>query len=240
MASNFNLQDTVNWCEPFMSGKPLFLGAINQPALTSANIVLQTILSPPFTWRWNRAEAAPFNTVVGNTDNAAALADFGFIERAFLKLAQQPTYEIPNIKDSLGPASASEEDRPHTIAAQLDDNAGNITFRVNPAYDQIYSAVVMYQKKAPIMLSLASTWSPMPDEMSFIYNHGFLAMCLLFDDDARFQIINSKFVAALLSSSQGLSEMQRNIFAERWTTQVAQAETAGLKARQGVQARSQI
>lgn len=240
MSSSRNLQDTVNWCEPFLSGKPLYLGAGSEPVLTNANIVKQTILAPPFRWAWNRAESAPFASAVGVSDNAVALSTFGFIERAYLVLAGQPTFEIPNIVECLGPANAQEKDRPLSIAAQLDDNAGNITFRVAPAYDQIYQVTIVHQQKAALMTSLASSWSPIPDEFSNIYNMGVLALSLMFDDDPRFQIVNSRFVASLLSRAEGLSETQRSIFAARWNMMLSQPEAGSMRVKQGVNASGQI
>jgi hypothetical protein len=53
--SNITLAATNNWTKRFVWQRPLNNGNSNEPALTSANIVLQTILGAPFSWRWNRA-----------------------------------------------------------------------------------------------------------------------------------------------------------------------------------------
>lgn len=240
MASTRNLQDTINWCSPFLSAKPVYTAPTNEPALTNANIILQTILSPPFSWPWNRVETAPQVLSAGVSDYSIAVPTFGFIERAYLTFAGDPTHEIPNIEPVLGPANAQEKDRPNSIAAQLDDGAGNITFRLLPAPDKAYSLVVMQQKKAALIQSLAGNWSPIPDEMGYIFNHGFLALCLLFDDDPRFQIINARFVASLLAKAQGLSETQRNIFVSMWNAQLVATASDNLRVKQGVGAAGQM
>lgn len=57
MASNTRtIQNTIDWAKFFVGNRPSVLGGANglEPALTSANMVIQTFLQPPFKWRWNR------------------------------------------------------------------------------------------------------------------------------------------------------------------------------------------
>lgn len=57
MASNTRtIQNTVDWAKYFVGNRPIILGGANglEPALTSANMVIQTFLQPPLKWRWNR------------------------------------------------------------------------------------------------------------------------------------------------------------------------------------------
>jgi hypothetical protein len=50
------IQDTINWAKRNSFNRNPVIGNSLEPALTSANIVLQTILSPPFDWWWNNLE----------------------------------------------------------------------------------------------------------------------------------------------------------------------------------------
>jgi hypothetical protein len=61
-----------------------------------------------------------------------------------------------------------------------------------------------------------STWTPIPDEYSRLYNWGFLALMYQYVDDARFQFANQKFIANLLSTSEGLTDTEKNIVLNNW------------------------
>jgi hypothetical protein len=54
MASSFTIQNTVDFCGPFLNYYPLSIGGSNQPALGIANSIAQVVLAPPFKWRFNR------------------------------------------------------------------------------------------------------------------------------------------------------------------------------------------
>ena len=48
--------DTINWAKRFSFERNPVIGNSLEPALTSANMVIQTVLSPPFDWWWNNLE----------------------------------------------------------------------------------------------------------------------------------------------------------------------------------------
>jgi hypothetical protein len=50
------IQDTINWAKRNSFNRNPVIGNSLEPALTSANIVLQTILAPPLDWWWNNLE----------------------------------------------------------------------------------------------------------------------------------------------------------------------------------------
>jgi hypothetical protein len=52
--STKKILDTLEWAKKFNFNRRSALGNFLEPAITNANIVLQTIVGPPFTWRWNR------------------------------------------------------------------------------------------------------------------------------------------------------------------------------------------
>lgn len=57
-SSTIKIQDTLNWANQFCGN--ILVGAANtnnpnQPALSIAQIVQETMLQPPLVWRWNRA-----------------------------------------------------------------------------------------------------------------------------------------------------------------------------------------
>jgi hypothetical protein len=50
------IADTINWAKRLSFNRNPVIGNSLEPALTSANLVMQTILSPPFDWWWNSEE----------------------------------------------------------------------------------------------------------------------------------------------------------------------------------------
>jgi hypothetical protein len=56
--STYTILDSMEWAKRFNFNRPAALGNRLEPAKTSANIVMQTILSPPFKWVWNSQEYA--------------------------------------------------------------------------------------------------------------------------------------------------------------------------------------
>src|SRR5579863_6144948 len=85
MASTKQIQDSMNWSQQYLYSQPLALGAANEPAITIANVVQQTMLGPPFVWRQNRGQlAAPIALVQGQQDYVTAIPTLGFVEKAYL------------------------------------------------------------------------------------------------------------------------------------------------------------
>src|SRR5215469_15560200 len=97
MATTNTVQNTLNWCAAYILNRPSsgVAGFANEPALTNANLILSTILSPPFAWQWNRSELT-FNTVISQPDYFISVPRFGWLEKATLTLAvaTPPTVEL--------------------------------------------------------------------------------------------------------------------------------------------------
>lgn len=242
MASTYQLQDSINFASGFLFNQPIALGAANQPAIAIGNLVKQAILGPPFVWRWNRAYLASAQTLTAGTqDYQIALGTFGFLEKAWITWSSGAALkEIEEIVDVL-PAESVQGRPDRAIAAQLDDNAGNITFRITPAPDsaQTYSLQLAFMKKATLQAALSDTWAPIPDEMSYLYNYGFLGLALAFKKDPRAQVYDQRFLAHLLGAQSGLSEMQKNIFLGKWLSTTLEVQAASARTQMGVQGRGQ-
>jgi hypothetical protein len=54
--STLKIQDTINWCKRLMFDRNPVIGNSLEPALTSANMIMQTVLGPPFAPWWNNEE----------------------------------------------------------------------------------------------------------------------------------------------------------------------------------------
>lgn len=105
MAATTRLQDTIAAVKPFVNWANLSIGDNLEPAITAANMTLQTIVGPPFIWPWNRSTAA-FMAVAGIQDYNAAISNYGWLESATLQAAavitsvavlnNQATYQAVN------------------------------------------------------------------------------------------------------------------------------------------------
>lgn len=312
MASTITLGGSINYTQTYGGWRGLALGTSNEPAITCANIVMQTILGAPFCWNWNRSSVT-FLTTAGTQDYSTPAATFGFIEKASYVLAASITqtsltsniatytaansfvqgttvtitgctnnavfnvtngtivtasstqFTIAITHGDIAPASESagvailtsiqtagsrteisntlnvigagaEQGTPSFVAAQLDDNAGNITFRVLPVPDTVYQVTVIFQKRIPaLMSSTSATWAPIPDHYSYIYQNGFTAMIMAYFNDHRWPQFSGKFLAGLLGAAEGLSEDQKNIFARNWYNRLAEEQATNLRTTQGIQ-----
>src|ERR1039458_4403550 len=101
MASTFTVDNSIAWAAYFVGNRGLALSP-TEPAMTSANIVCQVMLSPPFKWRWNR-NSKTFAFTSGDT--SVSIPDYGFIEKAFVVATTGATankpFEIPMVQTEL-------------------------------------------------------------------------------------------------------------------------------------------
>lgn len=234
MASTITLSNTINWALPFLSYAPVTIGASSEPAITSANTILQTILSPPFAWRWNR-KTLTFPTVIGQQDYTVSSSDFGFFEIADIAIAGSQTFPLENKYVLSG---ATEKSRPEFIAIQNDDAVSSLTFRLLPVPDKIYTVTVTYQIRPVPFTAIGDDWSPIPDGYQFIYNWGFLSMMEQYTKSSDPARSRQLFVAGLLGVSEGLLEEERNLFISSWLGETRQVQAQQLNTQSGWRGRT--
>jgi len=163
-----------------------------------------------------------------------SVPDFGWIEHASVQDIGQSPAKWYSVQPQLSLALDSSQARPTKISAHTDDLNGNIGFVLMPVPDKAYPMNIHIQKKASLFTSVNDTWSPIPDEYSYIYSWGFLALMYMFADDPRFNMANQKFVAHLLANNEGLTETEKNMFLGNWGG-ITGSEIA--RGQQGAQAR---
>lgn len=209
-SSTITLLQSLEWCKRFVFNRQLSIGDFKEPLMTSANIVYQTMLSPPFVWRWNR-QVITFPTIAGTQDYSQA-CNFGYIENASVQDTSASAAGWTEISPKIDLALNTSQSRPEFISGQLDDGNGNITFRFMPTPDKIYPVSITVQQKPALLTSLNQTWAPIPDEFSFIYQVGLLSWMYHFADDPRAAEARQQFIAHLLSANNGLTDTEKNIF----------------------------
>lgn len=234
MASTVNLQATIQWAAAFLKYQPQQIGGPD-PAVTAANIVLQTILGPPFKWNWNRTSVT-ITCVAGTQDYITEVDDFHFLEKVSLVTPGSSGRKV-QIEISEVLADSSDVAPPTTIAAQEDDGEGNITFRFLPPPDKAYTAIAIYQSVPELMTSAANTWAPIPDRFGYIYNWGYMAAIGMLTNDARFPIWERNFLSRLLGAQSGLTELERSIFLQDWQRVTMQVQGNSQRLQQGVASR---
>jgi hypothetical protein len=223
------LRNTMNFVASFLKNQPQEINNMD-PAVTVGQMVLGTILGPPFKWRQNRVEIS-FGITDAGTDYARTLASFGFIEAAWLLDGQGNQHALTG---ALMLTVNADAGRPEKIAPQFDDNGGGITFRFDKTPDRNYTCYVDYQQSAPLLTSPASGWGPVPDYFNYIFNFGYLAIMSLLVNDARFPIFEKYFIGRLLGAQSGLSEQERNIFLANWAAAVATMKKSDMASMAGL------
>lgn len=238
MSVTRNIMASALFSMPFIGYQPVNISN-NEPAVTAANLTKQTILGPPFKWPWNRGsfhvDLDPDVTEWGQ-DYLFDLPDFHFVEKLWLTdPADGKVTEITNLVQSL--AGEHIVKRPSSASMNLQDPDGNVTLRLNTLPDVAYMIDGYFQRAPVLMTSLANTWSPLPDHLSYIYDWGFLGFVSLLTKDARAPIFLGKFASHLLGAQDGLTAMQRNIFLGNFLEVMGQQGREQLGVQQGAQAR---
>lgn len=234
MATTRNLQATIQFASPIMRYNPLVIAG-TEPAVTAANITMQTMLGPPMAWPWNR-NTFEGDMVEGEQDLQVVIADFGFMEKFNIEDTAGKSWELQQ-KGVLA-MDGSQPSRSQFFAHQLEAEDGTMTFRLSPPADSAYPCTGIYQMAAPTMSSPASSWAPIPDRYQYISDYLFLGLMAVLMNDPRWQLFNQKAIAHLLGAQQGLSEQQKNLFLEDYARMLMQIQGAGLKTQQGYQGRS--
>src|ERR1700733_12484142 len=208
MASTIQLSRTVSHVRKVINRAPVTFPNPLDPALLMADWVRQFILSPPFKWRWNR-NTTSVTCVIGQQDYLVNLPDFGWLEQA--AITDSVGGHAYQLTVALDLAEESVQNQPNKVAARLDDNAGNITFRITPPPDKAYLLAITYQKLAPTFVNITDTWAPIPDYLSYLYTNGLLAKAYEYFDDSRSVPALQLFVRQLVGCSAGLGDSQIDV-----------------------------
>ncbi len=86
MAATVTVQNSIDFVKPYLNWANLAIGVNENPALSAANLILQTIVGPPFRWPWNRSSVS-FLSTQGLQDYNVAVSNFGFLETASVHYA---------------------------------------------------------------------------------------------------------------------------------------------------------
>jgi len=229
------IQTSIYAVQPMVGFWTPTVGTSNEPAISAANMVQQVMTAPPFKWAWNR-NFLTFTTTAGTQDYVASVTDFGYAETATLQYPSNGKIVSLQTLNSKPLGESIDQQQPNTISVQLNTVGTSVKFRLLGVPEKAYTVIVWYQKFVPLMASLATAWTA-PDYMSYVYNRGFLAFLLEARGDVRAQQEKISFAAALLSTAEGLTESEINIFLAQYLPNPRANELLQLKTQQGVVSR---
>ena len=240
MASTYTLDRTIRYVRRFINRAPLTFSDTNDPAMMMADWVRNQILAPPFAWRWNRA-TTQLTLATGVQDYVKNLPNFGWLESANVV----DTVSSPNAafrcEVALNDEGEIVNNQPNRIGARIDDNNGNITFRVMPPPTANFTvANLTYQNASPKFASLSDTWAPIPDYFQNIYQQGFLAKAYEYMGDERFPATMQMFARSLVGANGGLTQSQTNIFLAEMMITPLTSQNMTLTGQNATQSRSLV
>ncbi len=188
-AATRTLQETVDWARTFTALMPIVGvgGFTEEPALTICNKVIQEMLAPPFPWKFNRVELTTFPTIENIQDYQETVADVSWLESCELEdFANtgviKPIREIEVVQDL---PRESNKDNPIKVCKLLED-ATTTTFRFwRVPTSTVWTAFITYQRRAPLKTSLQDLWTPLTDDLAWVYEQGFYAWALTHASDRR-------------------------------------------------------
>lgn len=242
------LSYTIAYISPFCRYQAPNVGVSNMPIIGIASLVRNIILAAPLTWRFNRnnvnltgSASPPIGIQAGVQDYTQSVSDFGFLEMATASDGQtswqlKDVLNTEPLASSVVAGSTQGQARPMSISVFNDDGAGNITFRLSTVPDQPYTVNLIYQKVPVQFAATTDAWAPIPDSFSDIYNNLCLGYYMDSCQDPRAAQYISRGIAGLLARAEGLSEMDKILFAQAYMDFNAQGAVEQLKTQQGRQA----
>ena len=236
----YTLAQSVAFAQTFIQYSPLTVGTGNEPAVSIANEIQNTITNAPMVWPWNRYETTGISLTAGAQTYTVTSTDFSFMEKASLIAGDGSVYEILDVYNNEASALTSSNvnslNRPNSCCVFLINYGANFQVRFMGAPDQGYNSIFTYQILITPITSPSSTWA-IPDQYLDIYNNLFVGEAMAVVDDARAVQYRQRGIAALLAKQQGLSAMQKDAFLEQYWARDSQMLAKQQKTQQGGAAR---
>src|SRR4029077_20837263 len=150
--STFTVQHSANFASTIIQYAPLFAGLGQEPAISVASMIRNSILNAPLTWFFNRNEVS-FPTVVGQQDyTLSTMPDLSFVEKVSLTDDQGNIVEIKDVYNNSALAVSSFQQRPNAVSVSSSSiiaSVLNYKLRFLGVPNQIYTVTVTYQKLSP-------------------------------------------------------------------------------------------
>jgi hypothetical protein len=199
-------------------------------AFTAGNLVtLIGLAQTAFNGTFTIVTANATQFTFASTTSQASAADSGLA-------ASGKITQIDSVKNTEPLSESSDQQQPFAIAVKLNDNAGNITFRLMGAPDATYNFVINYQMAPGFFSLLTDDWS-IPDQYGYVFERLFLGETLEPVDAQRAQAEKQRGILALVALSTGMTAQNKAIFVSQYLNVDAQTALSMLAMQQGNQAR---
>lgn len=146
-----------------------------------------------------------FSGATSETAGADGISDFGWLASATMvgianNSAIFPTRHLEATRGDLQPYGYSST--PLQVCVVQDLGTGVLKIRFLPVPGTtVWGVNLVYQKKAPLIAALSgATWTPFPDELSYVYRQGFLAMAYRYVNSPRADVEYQKFEASIMKA----------------------------------------
>lgn len=242
------LSDTSNYIVPFCRYQSANVGTNNMPMIGIANIVRNIILAAPFTWRFNRKVntfLSGNNAIVqGQQDYSVSIPDMGFIENVVVTdptIAAGPgvinTWSLKDVFNNQALPTSTTQARPEAVSIHSDDGQGNLVLRFSAIPNKTYNVTIVYQAAPVQFAAMADKWAPIPDSFTDVYNNLSLGYYMDSCQDPRAKEYIARGIAGLLARAQGLTQMDKIIFAASYMNFSAQQMLNMLETQRDIQAK---
>lgn len=150
------------------------------------------------------AKSFTFAGVTSETSGALGITDFGWLAGGTrigisTNSAIFPTRHIEAVRDQQ-PYGYSATPEKVNVVQDLETGVLKIRFIPVPG-TTIWGVNLVYQKKAPLITALLNAvWTPFPDELSYVYRQGFLAMAYRYVNSPRADVEYQKFQSAIMKA----------------------------------------
>lgn len=144
-----HLQNSINWSLPYVEYSPLSAGTAGEPAVSTATLIRNSLLSPPLSWAWNRSENDSKSTEAGVQDYVINVTDFGYLEKVSLTDSSGNIFELKDVYNNL-PLSATTStsnarSRPLACSVLISIPGESIKIRFMQSPDKVYKINLTYQ-----------------------------------------------------------------------------------------------
>jgi hypothetical protein len=144
---------------------------------------------------------ATLTGTASGVSGSAGINDFGWLAAGTLvnlntNTAILPTRNLNAVRD-LQPYSTAALPTEVAVITDLGTGVLKIRFRPVPGFGNIFGCNLVYQKKAPLKTALTDTWTPVPDEVSYVVRQGFLAAAYRYANSPRADVEEQKFAAVI-------------------------------------------
>lgn len=112
-----SLYNSINFAKTYTQYSPLTAGLGQEPAASIGSIIRNSLLNPPMTWYFNRAEFT-FNTQIGVQDYNEQVSDLSFVEKVSLTDDEGNIWEIKDVYNNAALSKSKFQQRPNAMSVE--------------------------------------------------------------------------------------------------------------------------